>query len=80
MTSVIVPPVFSRGKYLADLDSLDVENRPEWQPGYGGAPGSKLPTHCNQAAKAGCDKIGVPLPGNMLANDLQLWLAGPLGD
>lgn len=61
----------TRGQYLATLDALDVEHRPEWQPLNG-------VTHCNQAAKAACDALGVPLPA-MLANDLQVWLDSATG-
>lgn len=67
--TTIVPPVFSRGWLLATLDSLGVQTKPEWQPGFGGIGF----THCNQAVKAGCDACGVPLPAK-LANDLQVWL------
>lgn len=67
--SPIIPPYCSprsRDATGAILDGLDVEHRPEWLPAGG-------LTHCNQAAKAACDALDVPLPV-MLANDLFYWL------
>lgn len=59
----------SKELYHSRLDALDVEHRPEWQPGAYG-PGS---TCCNFAAKGAADANGVPLPA-MKANELGVWL------
>lgn len=60
----------SKASTGAILDALDVTGKLEWMPGFGGVGY----THCNQATKAACDALGVPLPA-MLANDLADWLA-----
>lgn len=58
----------------AVLDALDVEHRPEWQPGYG-APGR---THCSEAVKKACDELEAPMAAPP-ANSQDVWLASLLG-
>lgn len=65
----------SRGQLLADLDSLDVEHRPEWQPGFGGVGF----THCNQAVEEACRKLDVTFPKALKANQQQAWLDSSVG-
>lgn len=60
----------SRGQLLATLDALDVEHRPEWQPGFGGVGW----THCNQAVEAACEALEAHLSKGLLANQQQAWL------
>lgn len=71
----------SRGQLLAALDSLDVEHRPEWQPGYWPQPpGFKAgATWCSRAVEAACEKLEAHLPKGLLANQQQLWLESPDG-
>lgn len=59
----------------SQLAELKVETRPEWQRGYGG----KDWTHCNQAVEAGCQKLEVPMPPGLLANQQADYLAGEKG-
>lgn len=75
--TVIIPPAPacfapSKERNNAILDALDVEHRPEWQPGHG-------LTHCNQAAEVALEALGVHIPKGLLANKQQEWLASLAG-
>lgn len=70
--NVIIPPAPacfppSKERNNAILDALDVEHRPEWQPGEF--------THCNQAAEEGIRGCGAHIPTGLLANQQQEWIA-----
>lgn len=66
----------SRGQLLATLDALDVERKPEWQPGYWPFPPGHKPgvTWCNAAVEAACVALECPLPPGLKANEQQAWL------
>lgn len=69
MTNACLPR--TRLNLRNQLEELHVETRPEWQRGFGGTGW----THCNQAVEAACEKLEVPLPKGLLANEQADYLA-----
>ena len=60
--------------YRAQLDSLDVENEPMYQPGYL-VPNS---TWCNRVVSDATERLRCPVP-LMLANEQHAWLSDERG-
>ncbi len=60
--------------YIAQLDSLDVEHEPTYQPGYL-VPGA---TWCNRVVSDATERLGCPVPF-YLANNQHDWLSSDVG-
>lgn len=73
----MIPVIPSRrGWYVATLDALGVETRPEWQPGYWPVAPFHKPgaTWCSRALEAGLAALRVPgPPPGALANAQGAW-------